>query len=354
MVERHPPVTRDDVARVARVSAATVSYVVNNGPRPVAPETRKRVLQAIERLGYKPNAIARNLRLRRSATIGLIVPDTHNPYFAEVARGVEQMASENDLTVILCHSDYKLERELHYVDVLRTERAAGVIWFPATNSPEPGVQLDSYGMPLVVLDRTASEVQAPAVIADNFLGGYLATKHLIDLGHRVFSCITRPEALHHSSERIRGFRAALTEHNIDFDESLITRGGFHLEDGRAAAEQIMRHSSRPTAIFAYNDIMAIGALRAAYEMGFKVPEDLSVVGFDDIPQAAFTCPALTTVSQPKIEMGRQGVALMVDILHGKNIDRGAAPPLPVKLIVRESTGAYMYPPMPAQRRSHDK
>lgn len=354
MVEKHSPVTRDDVARVARVSPATVSYVVNNGPRPVAPETRKRVLQAIKRLDYKPNAIARNLRLRRSATIGLIVPDTHNPYFAEVARGVEQMASENDLTVILCHSDYKLERELHYVDVLRTERAAGVIWFPATNSPEPALQLDSYGMPLVVLDRTASEVQAPAVIADNFLGGYLATKHLIDLGHRVLSCITRPEALHHSSERLRGFRSALAEHNINLDESLIISGGFHLEDGRAAAERLMRHSSGPTAIFAYNDIMAIGALRAAYEMGLKVPDDFSIVGFDDIPQAAFTCPALTTVSQPKIEMGRQGVALMVDILHGKDVERGATPPLQVKLIVRESTGAFISPSMPLQRRSHDK
>jgi LacI family transcriptional regulator, galactose operon repressor len=354
MVKKHQSVTRDDVARVARVSAATVSYVVNNGPRPVASETRKRVLQAIDRLGYKPNAIARNLRLRRSATIGLIVPDTHNPYFAEVARGVEQMASENDLTVILCHSDYKLERELHYVDVLRTERAAGVIWFPATNSPEPAVELDSYGMPLVVLDRTASEVQAPAVISDNFLGGYLVTKHLIELGHRVLGCITRPEALHHSSERLRGFQAALVEHDIDLDDSLIMRGGFHLEDGRAAAEQLVRHSLSPSAIFAYNDIMAIGALRAAYEMGLKVPDDLSIVGFDDIPQAAFTCPALTTVSQPKIEMGRQGVAILVDMLHGRDIDRGATLPLPVKLIVRESTGAYKYPSVPAQRRSHDK
>lgn len=353
MVKKHHPVTRDDVARVARVSAATVSYVVNNGPRPVAPETRKRVLQAIERLGYKPNAIARNLRLRRSATIGLIVPDTHNPYFAEVARGVEQMASENDLTVILCHSDYKLERELHYVDVLRTERAAGVIWFPATNSPEPALQLDSYGMPLVVLDRTVSEVQAPAVIADNFLGGYLATKHLIELGHRLLSCITRPEDLHHSSERLRGFRAALVEHNIELDDSLITRGGFHLEDGRAAVERIMQHSSTPTAIFAYNDIMAIGALRAAYELRLKVPNDLSIVGFDDIPQAAFTCPALTTVSQPKNEMGRQGVALLVDMLHGKEIDRGEISPLPVKLIVRESTGSFSNPSMPVQRRSND-
>ena len=338
MEKQHHIITRNDVARAAQVSAATVSYVVNNGPRPVSPETRQKVLKVIERLGYKPNRIARNLRLQRSATIGLIIPDTHNPYFAEVARGVEQMASANGFTVILCHSDYNLEGELHYVDVLQKERAAGVIWFPATNSTEPAVQLDAYGMALVVLDRVVPGLQSPSVFADNFRGGYLATKHLIDLGHRVIGCITRPEELYHSSERVRGYQNALMDHNLDPVESLIISGGFRLEDGRVAAQQIIQHPLQPTAIFAYNDMMAIGALRAAYEMKRKVPQDLSVVGFDDIPQAAFTCPALTTISQPKVEMGRQGVVLLLDSLQGSPAGGQIKPPLPVRLILRESTG----------------
>jgi LacI family transcriptional regulator len=234
---------------------------------------------------------------------------------------------------------------LHYVEVLQTERTAGAIWFPATNSSEPAVQLDSCQMPLVILDRVVQGAHAPSVIADNFRGGYLATQHLIDLGQRVIGCITRPEELYHSSERVRGFRAALADHSIDLDESLIVSGGFRLEDGRAAARRLMQHQRSPTAIFAYNDMMAIGALRAAYEMGLKVPDDLSVVGFDDIPQAAFTCPALTTVSQPKFEMGRQGVALLVDMLQGEAAGSQPLPPLPVQLIVRESTGTYSSTPL---------
>jgi len=339
MIKKSRTVTRDEVARAAGVSSATVSYVVNNGPRPVANETRKKVLDAIQQLGYKPNAMARNLRLQHSTTIGLIVPDIHNPYFAEVARGVEQMASENGLTMVLCHSDYKLEGELHYVEVLQTERSAGVIWFPATNSAEPALRIADYGMPLVVLDRVVPGVRAPAVVADNYLGGYLAARHLIDLGHRVIGCITRPTELYHSTERVRGFRQALNDKHIEMNAALLVNGGFRLDDGCDAAKKLIAASPRPTAIFAYNDFMAIGALRAAFELGLKVPDDLAIVGFDDIPQAAFTCPALTTISQPKLEMGRNGVALLIEEMEEPSLSSNPNPPLAVKLIVRESTGS---------------
>lgn len=289
-------------------------------------------------MDYKPNAMARNLRLRHSTTIGLIIPDTHNPYFAEVARGVEQSAFDRGLTVVLCHSDYKLERELHYVDVLQAERAAGVIWFPATNSPEPATRMGSHGMPLVVLDRLLPGLELPSVIADNFRGGYLATQHLLERGHRLIGCITRPMDLYHSSERVRGYQTALSDHGVPIDESLMIRGGFRLKDGCDATKELMRRSPRPTALFAYNDFMAIGALRAAFELDLRVPEDLSVVGFDDIPQAAFTCPALTTISQPKLEMGREGAALLFEVISGRGPRTNSDSPLPVKLIVRESTG----------------
>ncbi len=331
-------VTRNDVARHAGVSSATVSYVVNNGPRPVAEATRKKVLKTIEHLGYRPNAIARNLRLQQSTTFGLIVPDIHNPYFAEVARGVEQMAAENDLTMVLCHSDYKEEKELHFIEVLQAERSAGIIWFPATNSTEPAKKMAKFGMPLVVLDRVLEGIRAPSVVSDNFLGGYLATKHLIDLGHRRIGCITRPSELPHSSERVRGFREALRENSIEVDESLIVKGGFQLNAGCEAATKIIQNPLKPTAIFAYNDFMAIGALHAAYKLGLKVPDDISIVGFDDIPQAAFTCPALTTVVQPKLEMGREGVALLLKELNEPTENKVKKISLSIKLIIRESTG----------------
>jgi LacI family transcriptional regulator len=331
-------VTRDEVAKDANVSAATVSYVVNNGPRPVAPETRNKVLASIQKLGYRPNAVARNLRMQHTSTIGLIIPDTYNPFFAEVARGVEQIAFENNMTVVLCHSDYKLDRELQYIEVLQAERAAGVIWFPATNSTEPAIRVSSYGMPLVVLDRILAGVRAPFVVADNFLGGYLATKHLIELGHRVIACITRPMAQSHSSERIRGYRQALIDHNIPYSEALLINGGLRLEEGRDAGLEVLKHPLKPTAIFAYNDFMAIGAMRAIHEKSIPIPRSISLVGFDDIPLAAFTFPALTTVSQPKLEMGRQGAALLLDIMDGRTISLKDNAPLPVKLVVRESTG----------------
>ncbi len=331
-------VTRDEVAKAAGVSTATVSYVVNNGPRPVSTETRKKVLKVIEKLGYRPNAVARNLRRQRTSTLGLILPDTYNPYFAEVARAVEQTAFDRGFTVMLCHSDYNLERELHYVSVLQAERAAGVIWFPATSSAEPAIRLAEYDIPLVVLDRKVEGMQASAVIADNFRGGYIATQHLIELGHHRIGCIARPFELHHSQERVRGYRAALEDNGFSPDERLTVKGGFRLDDGCEAATKLFYMDSPPSAIFAYNDFMAIGALRAAVECGLKVPEDLSVVGFDDIPQSAFTCPALTTVRLPKHEMGCQGAKLLLDLIDGKSPPSETLAPLGVKLIIRESSG----------------
>jgi LacI family transcriptional regulator len=333
------PITRDDVARAAGVSPATVSYVINNGPRPVAPETREKVLAAIRELGYQPNAVARNLRLQRSSTIGLILPDTHNPYFAEVARGVEQVAFEQGYTVMLCHSDYNPEREIQYVNVLFAERAAGVIWFPSVNSSEPAQRLSSFGIPLVVLDRFVPGLQCPTVVANNFRGGYMATKHLIELGHESIACISRPNELYHSQERVRGYLTALQDHHLASSKELIVKGGFRLEDGRAATFKLLNFKHPPTAIFAYNDFMAIGALRAASERGLRVPEDLSIVGFDDIPQSAFTVPALTTIRQPKLDMGRRGTELLINLIDCKSPPTEAEAPLDVELIIRESTAS---------------
>lgn len=330
-------VTRNDVAREAGVSTATVSYVVNNGPRPVAPETRRRVLETIRKLNYKPNSIARNLRRQRTSALALIIPDNLNPFFAEVSRGVEKVAIENGYTVMLCHSDYQPERERQYVDVLRAERVAGVIWFPATVNREVANQLSEYGVPCVILDGEIPGSICPSVQADNWRGGYLAARHLLELGHSRMGYIARPFESHQTQERINGLQAALREYSVSEDQVLIARGGFRLEEGKAAAEHLLGMDPDLTAILGYNDMMAIGAMRAIYERGLRVPEDISVVGFNDIPQAAFTYPSLTTIRQPKFEMGMRGVRQLLDLIEGKVLSTGTATILEVELIVREST-----------------
>jgi LacI family transcriptional regulator len=332
-------VTRNDVAKEAGVSPATVSYVINNGPRPVATETRQKVLEAIQRLGYHPNAVARSLRLQRTSIIGLILPDTQNPYFAEVIRGVEKVTFERGFSLMLCHSDYILEREIHYTNVLQTERTAGVLWFPATGDPQPASMLREYDIPFVILDRIVGDYNYPAVITNNFRGGYLATQHLIQLGHRRIACIARPIDLYHSQERVRGYQAALSDYGIPIDEKYIVRGGFQLADGRSAAYHLLELDPAPTSIFAYNDFMAIGALRAARDLQLQIPEDVSIVGFDDIPQSSYTYPSLTTVRQPKFEMGHHGAELLLSIITGAELPSHAGQPLEVELIVRESSAA---------------
>lgn len=329
--------TSDDVARLAGVSRATVSYVINNGPRPVSPQTRAKVIEAIRQLNYQPNAVARNLRLQRTSTLGLIVPDTHNPYFSEVARGIEAVAFERGYTVVICHSSAQLERELQYVDMLLAQRVAGVIWIPGTADFAPYKKLKENNVKTVVIDRIIPDESITAVMADNFHGGYLATEHLIQLGHERIGYIGRSNDLSHSRQRFEGYQAALQAHNIRFEEGYVVQGGYVLDDGRRAVRQLLSLERPPTALFAYNDMMAIGALRALHEAGLRVPEDFSVVGFDDIAQAEFTCPALTTVHLPKSEMGERGAHLLISLIEKQKPAKSLTSPLQVQLIVREST-----------------
>jgi len=331
-------VTSEDIARLAGVSRATVSYVVNNGPRPVSEPTRQRVLEVIQQTGYQPNAVARNLRLQRSSTLGLIVPDTHNSYFSEVARGIEDVAFHRGYAVFLCHSGSDINREIQYVNLLKAQQVAGVIWIPGSSDFEPFYQLKSNNIQTVVIDRISSDEDVPTVTADNFNGGFLATQHLIRLGHKRIGYINRPVEMSHSRGRFEGYQSALQTAGIKFDKNLVIKGGFKLENGCNAAHQLLERNAPPTALFAYNDIMALGALRACYETGLKVPDDFSIIGFDDIAESAFSCPALTTIHLPKFEMGQQGANLIISLIENQPPPAETSTPLNVELIVRESTG----------------
>ena len=347
MAQETNRITRNDVALYAGVSPSTVSYVINNGPRSVSDETRQRVLQAIDTLGYRPNAVARNLRRQSTNTIGLILPDTCNTYFAEVAEGIESVAYENDYMVVFCNSDYQLDRELSYVDHLLSERAAGIIIIPATSSTMSLEILIKNKIPTVSLDRRVEGMDIPVIVADNFYGGYLATQHLISLGHTRIGCISRPVELSHAAERVKGYLAALKDAGITPDPSWMAMGGYQLANGKKAMNSLLKLAHPPTAVFCYNDMMAIGALRCAHERGLCVPEDLSIVGFDDIVEAGFTCPALTTIHQDKYEMGRRGMKLLLKLIENKtSLTSLKSEPLEVNLVIRESTG-----PM-AEQRNH--
>ncbi len=324
-----------DVAEQAGVSVTTVSHVMNQS-RPVSDELRARVLSAMQELGYKPNRLARSLRQGRTYTIGMIVPDSANPFFAEVARGIEDTTFGNGYSLILCNSDGDLEKELFYADHLAEKQVDGILFIAAGVSSEHIVLLKRRQIPVVVVDRDLLDVAVDAVLTDNRGGGYLATRHLIELGHRRIACITGPSDITPSAERVAGYRQALREVEIPVDEGLILRGNFDFESGYRAAEDLLARSPRPTAIFACNDLMAVSVLSAANRRGLRVPEDLSVVGYDDIRLASFTVPLLTTVQQPKHEIGVLAATWLLD-----RIEEPDLPPrqrlLEVQLQVRQTT-----------------
>jgi LacI family transcriptional regulator len=324
-----------DVAERAGVSVTTVSHVINE-TRPVSDELRERVLVAINELGYQPNILARSLRRGKTHTIGMIVPDSANPFFAEVARGIEDTSFKHGYNLVLCNSDGDLSKETIYIDVLTEKRVDGILFVAAGTSTEHIRSLRERGMPLVVVDRELPGVAVDSVLTDNARGGWLATSHLIELGHRRIGCITGPSDVTPSADRITGYRQALREAGIPLDAALIVKGDFQFESGYRAAHQLLAMDDPPTAFFACNDLMAVGAISAALERGYRVPIDLSVVGFDDVPLASFNNPPLTTIAQPKYEMGVLAATMLLERLG----DGDMAPRrqlLDTSLLIRQST-----------------
>lgn len=331
--------TIKEVAEKASVSPTTVSHVINQ-TRFVSEDVRARVMAAMDELGYQPNALARSLRRGQTFTIGLILPDSANPFFAEIGHYIESDAFVSNYNVILCNTEGDLEKEKVYVDVLIKKQVDGIIFVAAGDRPDSLYPLLRRKLPVVLIDRNLPEIQEDidSVFTNNYEGGYRITRHLLDLGHQRIGCIGGPTYLTPSAERLVGYRDALQEAGIAFDEKLIRRGDFHPESGRVAATQLLMQPAPPTAIFAFNDLMAIGVLRAASELGRRVPHDLAVVGFDDIELARFTAPALTTIAQPKMEMGKKAVELLVERMHNHDLPTRTEL-LPTKLIIRESCGA---------------
>jgi len=333
--------TIKQVAQVAGVSFTTVSHVLNN-TRPVSDEARAAVLAAVEQLHYVPSALARALKCRSTGTIGLIIPNNTNPYFSEVARGIEDSCYAAGYSVILCNSDDDPVKQREYLNVLLTKRCDGLIL--SALADRDGELLHKMKVPAVLLDRAPSDLSLDAVAVDNRAGGLLAARHLLELGRRRIACIAGPQEVGISNERIDGVRGALHDAGVAFDAALCRHSDFSSAGGYVAALALLAlpAEQRPDALFCCNDLMAFGALRAAAELGIAVPVQLAVVGFDDIDLASFVHPPLTSVAQNTRELGHITAACLLARIADPALPRQQRSVAPV-LHVRGSSGGLTSP-----------
>ena len=326
-----------DVAKQAGVAPITVSRVVNNSGY-VSEKTRARVEAAITDLGYVPNVLARSLRSRRTDTLALILSDISNPFWTTVARGVEDAASDAGFNVILCNTDESEVEQDKYLRVLLQKQVDGVLLVPARSTLEPIQFVQSQDTPVVVLDRLIPNAQADTVRCDSEGGGYQLTRLLLSLGHRRIAVLSGPQGVSTAEDRVAGYQRALTEAGVDIDPVLIYYGQFSLESGYAMTQQMLAVTPRPSGLFAGNNFIAIGALRALRDAGLQVPEDLALVGFDDLPADLVVDPFLTVAAQPAYEMGQRATELLLARLSGEASEAYQEIVLPTEIIVRLSSG----------------
>ena len=323
-----------DVAKRAGVSPMTVSRVVN-GSGPVSPKLRARVEQALKETGYVPNTVARNLRTKRTDTIGLVMPDITNPFFTHVVRGVEVAARDAGLLLLLTNTDQRPDEEQRVVSMLLQRQVDGMLAIPAGTCADTARKCREAGVPLVIVDRRPEMPGVDVVRADAEGGAYELGRLLADLGHRHTAVLTGPEYVPTAVDRAAGFIRALEEAGLP--EPIVMWGDFSLEGGHDMTLELMKREPRPTAIFAANNFMAIGTQDAMEELGLRIPDDVALVGLDDLPPDMVTFPFLTGAAQPAEEIGRQAVELLLE-----RIQEPAGEPreivLPTELTVRRSSG----------------
>lgn len=327
--------TIKDVALAAGVAVSTVSRVINDSGY-VSRESRQRVLKAVEELHFQPSRAARSLATGRSGTVALVLPDITNPFFPALARGVEDAASAEGYTVILCNTDNDPAQEAMYANLLRQQRVDGVV---LTACSPNNLQLWWHlgeRIPVVLTDRRWEGIVDDTVTVDNVTGAYLAVRRLTSLGHRRIGLIGGPPGLSTTEDRRRGYEVALRESGVEPDEKLMRSGDYRYASGYARMRELAEQ--HVTAVFAVNDMMAIGAIRALEDVGRRVPDDVAVVGFDDIQMAAMVKPGLTTVAQPTYQMGVLAVERLLDRMRNDTPGEPRQVVLEPTLVVRDSCG----------------
>jgi LacI family transcriptional regulator len=325
-----------DVARQAGVSTMTVSRVINRSGY-IGQETRARVETAIAELGYVPNTLARSLRSKQTKTLALVLTDITNPFFTTLARGVEDAASDRGFNVIFCNTDESEIEQEKYLTMLVQKRVDGVLLVPACSLGRPACYLQEHGIPVVVLDRRVPDCEVDTVCCDSVQGAYELTRLLLDLGHERIAVLSGPPNVSTAVDRVTGCRRALVEAGLDEDVVAAYHDEYTQAGGYRMAKQALAASPRPTALFAANNFIAVGAHRALLEAGLVVPDDMTMVAFDDLPGGVVAEPFLTVMAQPAYAMGRRATELILTRLAGEGPSQFQNVVLPAELIVRRSS-----------------
>jgi len=329
-------VTIYDVAREAGVSMATVSRVVNGNPN-VKPTTRKKVLEAIERLGYRPNAVARGLASKKTTTVGVIIPDISSIFFAELARGIEDIATMYKYNIILCNSDQNKEKEIHLINTLLEKQVDGIVFMGSEITSEHAEQFERSPVPVVLAATLDMKKKFPSVNIDYKQAVHDAVTYLIEKGHQKIGMLSGTlEDPINGFQKFIGYKEAIQEAGLEFDESLVNIGDYSYDSGMEAMAEFLALESRPTAIFAATDEMALGIIHGAQDRGFRVPEDFEVIGFDDTRLATMVRPTLTSVVQPMYDIGAVSMRLLTKYMNKEEVDNHIIV-LPHRIEIRQST-----------------
>jgi LacI family transcriptional regulator len=315
MKSRKRRATIADVAELAGVSAATVSRVFNK-TAPVNGDLESRVRSAAEQLGYMPDSIARSLRTQRTMTWAVLITDIQNSFYTSLVRGIEDIAQANGYSVMLCNTDEDLVKESEYLSVVAAARMAGVVISPSSATESDVTGLLELGTPVVAIDRRIANEEVDTVLVDNIDGARRGTNHLVGIGRTRIACITGSPRTTTGSERLLGYKRALDEAGLPYDEQLVRYADFKESGGFRAASELMDLEEPPDAIFVANNLMTLGTLEALREREVPIPDRVAVVGFDDEPWAEYTRPPLTVVAQPTYEMGRQAAELLLERIGG--------------------------------------
>lgn len=336
-----------DVAKQAGVATMTVSRVINNSGY-VSDATRTKVESAIAELGYVPNMLGPSLRFNQTNTLALVLTDITNPFWTTVARGVEDAAQEKGYNVILCNTDESIQKQNQYLTMLLKRRIDGILFVPADDKAETVRLIQKQKVAVVVLDRTVTKANVDIVRGDSFGGAYQLAMHLVELGHKHIAILSGPKNIFTSVERVAGFRQAMEEAGLTQNLENVYWGSFSQTLGCAMAEQALKTTPRPTAFLAVNNFIANGALHSFSQAGLRVPEDVSLVSFDDIPAIINPVPFLTVAVQPAYEMGYQATQLLLARLANEGPEGCQEIILPTKIFVRKSSA----PPVSLTNTSH--
>lgn len=329
--------TMKDVAMKAKVSTATVSRALMN-PDKVSQSTRNRVEQAAVEVGYLPQATGRNVKRNESRTILVIVPDICDPFFSELIRGIEVTAASHGYLVLIGDCAHQNQQEKTFVNLIITKQIDGMLLLGSRLPFDASIEEQRNLPPMVMANEFAPELELPTVHIDNLTAAFNAVNYLHELGHQRIGCIAGPEEMPLCHYRLQGYVQALRRCGVTVDPHYIARGDFTFEAGGNALRQLFELPQPPTAVFCHSDVMALGALSWAKRQGIKVPDDLSIIGFDNIALAEFCDPPLTTVAQPRFEIGCEAMLLLLDQIHGQNVNSGSRL-MDCELILRGTTRA---------------